>query len=286
MGRSSGVKRAIYGSRFHPVTRERRTFLAILAGLGVLGGLLVLERLVIWPVVQRMVAGISAPSAPVEPPASFDPPLDAAGVYVLFTELGTARTGGEPGVLSVTTPGALVLPTGRVVADDIYFFSLVPFERALPPGSHPVHLLELESPSFGERVAAAMIRVAPGDPVSWELAVVPGADPTTLGPDEFFGFAVDSGTAAFTSAEAVAKLEGVLAGDWYQRQIEEQMFPSAEEHRVWADIVVDEQAGLNVIGFDSGFGDGDYPSYFGLDADGNPLVLLANFEIIDDPAGS
>jgi len=41
-----------------------------------------------------------------------------------------------------------------------------------------------------------------------------------------------------------------------------------------------------VIGFPSGYGDGSYPSYFGLDRHGNnPLVVLTAFGILDASAG-
>jgi hypothetical protein len=36
-----------------------------------------------------------------------------------------------------------------------------------------------------------------------------------------------------------------------------------------------------VIVFSSGWGDGSYPSYFGLDAEGTPLVLMTDFQILD-----
>ena len=59
------------------------------------------------------------------------------------------------------------------------------------------------------------------------------------------------------------------------------MFPSGTETHVTVDVPVGDPAGLNVIAFQSGFGDGGYMSYFGLDASGRPLVLLTNFDILD-----
>ena len=57
-----------------------------------------------------------------------------------------------------------------------------------------------------DRIAAAMIRVALGDPVRWEPALTPGQNPAGAGADQFYGYGVDSGIGCFTSAEAVEYL--------------------------------------------------------------------------------
>jgi hypothetical protein len=153
-------------------------------------------------------------------------------------------------------------------------------------GRHPVLLLSsARDPELPGDAAAAMIRAAPGDPVSWELALLAGQDPSTLQPGEYFGYGVDSGTGCFASSEAV----GVLTGgdfDEYGDRVHDAMFPS-DDVATWkssVNVVVDPASGANVIGFSSGFGDGAYPSYFGLDADGEPVVLLTDFGILEAPA--
>ena len=128
-----------------------------------------------------------------------------------------------------------------------------------------------------------MIRVAAGDPVSWELAVIPGQDPATLKQGEIFGYGVDSGTGCFASAEAA---EIVSDGDFeaYSDRVSDGLSPSDGVFNASLDVMVDQASGVNVIGFSSGYGDGAYPSYFGLDANGEPLVLLTDFGILDAPA--
>jgi hypothetical protein len=128
-----------------------------------------------------------------------------------------------------------------------------------------------------------MIRFAPGDPESWELGVIAGQDPATLAPGEFFGYGVDSGTGSFASPEAVAAVRSEASFKDYSEAIYDGMFPS-EEAADWnlsTEVVVDEATGANVIGFSSGFGDGAYPSWFGLDGDGEPIVLLTDFGILE-----
>ena len=222
-------------------------------------------------------------SQPPETLVSLPPLLSTGQVYSAFVDGGAAWSGGERTLLSTVEAGDLVLPTGRVVASDVFFFTTEPFIRSLPAGRHPVVLLSsARDPDLVGDIAAAMIRAAPGDPVSWELALVAGQDPTTLQPGEFFGYGVDSGTGCFASAEAVDVL---TRGDFdaYSDRIQQGMFPSDDvaDWKASVEVMVDPATSANVIGFRSGFGDGAYPSWFGLDANGEPLVLLTDFGILE-----
>lgn len=254
--------------------------LLVAAGLGVLW-LIQADRASIATPAGASPSTEAAPSAPPSSP----PLLSIEETYSAFTEGGPATSGGQPVRLSTFVAGELLLPTGRVVAADVYFFSDAPFTRTVPPGRYPVLLLKTaEGPAFGS-IAAAMIRFAPGDAASWELALVAGQDPTELLPGEFYGYGVDSGTGAFTSPEAVATVGSGTSFDDYSEEVYNGMFPSDDvddwNHSV--EVVVDEATGANVIGFSSGFGDGAYPSWFGLDAGGAPNVLLTDFGILEPP---
>jgi len=209
--------------------------------------------------------------------------MGVQAVYRRFAALGAASAGGSPVDLSVSRAGELLLPTGRVIAADVFFYDTVPFTRWLPAGRFPVHVLHAGGAGLGDRIAAAMIRVAPGEPVRWEAALTPGQNVARLGPDEFFGYGVDSGTGSFESAEAFEFLAagGATIGDAYAKLVQARMFPSRNEIHVVADIPVGDSAGLNVVAFASGWGDGGYESYFGVDAGGKPLVLVTNFAILD-----
>jgi Protein of unknown function (DUF4241) len=46
-------------------------------------------------------------------------------------------------------------------------------------------------------------------------------------------------------------------------------------------VDVDPGSGTNVVAFSSGFGDGAYPSFVGLDRDGRPAVVLTDFGVLD-----
>ena len=250
---------------------------------GILGIVLVAVIAVTAPA-SPLVLVPTAPSASADASAPAGPPeMAIEEVYGRFARLGPVTSGGSAAQLSVSRAGDLVLQTGRVVAADVFFlFDGLPFTRWLPAGNHPVFVLHATAAS-DDRIAAAMIRVAPGDPVRWEPALTPGQDASRLPPDQFFGYGVDSGIGCFASAEAVEYLSraGARAGDAYSARVEAAMFPSKNEFHLVADVPVGDGAALNVVAFQSGWGDGAYPSYFGLDAAGKPLVLLTTFGILN-----
>jgi hypothetical protein len=199
----------------------------------------------------------------------------------------------------------LVLPTGRIVACDPGYLQVSgldryqPFTRTVPPGRYPV-VLCLSKHTYPvrteERVAAAMIRFTDAEPVIWEMALLPGQDPATLSPGRFFGYGVDGGTGCFTDARAVEALEPERAlygernsqqpppnaGVEYYRNLRTPFFRRLDESwRDWsANVVADPDTGANLIAFPSGWGDGGYASFWGLDADGNPCRLATDFGIL------
>jgi hypothetical protein len=230
--------------------------------------------------------GPGATSSPRAASSTTSLPRPAAveETYALFGRRGSASAGGTAVELSTEAAGELVLQTGRVVATDVFFFGReLPFTRWLPAGTHPVSTLHARSASGSDAIAAAMIRVRGGDPVRWELALTAGQDATRLNDGEFFGYSVDSGTGAFASAEAVEWMAdaGSVAFDVYSKRVEAAMFPTRNEFHAVANIPVGDPKGLNVIAFESGWGDGYYPSWFGVDAAGAPVVLLTDFQILD-----
>ena len=233
------------------------------------GGVLValaISVLVVRPWQGRPVRRGGPSAAVAQPSASYPPPMTIDDLYAAFVRPGRASVGGRAAALAVLPAGELVLPTGRIVASDAFILSTEPFTTTVVPGRYPVALLSAtDDRGLGSDVAAAMLRLAPGDPVSWQMALVAGQDATTLEPGTFFGYAVDSGTGSFTSPEAVEHVAGEPAFDAYSTRFQAAMFPTPDARNLSVDLMVDPATSANVIGFPSGFGDGGYASWFGLD---------------------
>jgi hypothetical protein len=235
--------------------------------------------------VGALVAMPRAPRSalrPAEPEVSPPPRMAVEDLYAAFASSTTGTSLHRAVRTTVDDAGEVVLPSGRLVGSDAFvIFDAVPFTTAAPPGRHPVSVLRADFADGDRRIAAAMIRFGPNEPVRWELALVAGQDPATLGPDEFYGYGVDAGTGAFTSPEATARLRDEAAYDTYSKAVMAAMFPGGDQFRLTAQVEVDRGSGANVVAFASGFGDGSYPTFVGIDRDGRPAVVVTDFGILD-----
>jgi hypothetical protein len=182
--------------------------------------------------------------------------------------------------------GPLVLPSGKLVACDPsnlrWESDTVPFARTAPPGMHPVilSLAEVgEESAVYEQVACAMVRFASAKPAAWQMAVWPGQDASTLPVGKFFGYGVDGGMGCFIDDYSVRALSKVEAEDFYHQRIIDEMY-KRDEYRYWANIVIDQKTGGNLVVFSSGYGDGAYTSYWGVGAAGELCCLVTDFAIL------
>jgi hypothetical protein len=191
---------------------------------------------------------------------------------------------------SITTfqMGKVELTSGRIVAaDPLVEPDRQALARTVPPGDYPVTLYQ----AFG-RIAAASLRLADGKPVRWELALIPGQDIKTLKDDEFYGYPVDAGLGSYMDADTYPLM--------VEREKQVQAEKASSDINYYDDVVAPEIAVNNdnyalhrpiagkrgnVAIFWSGWGDGFYPVFWGLDADGRPLVLLTDFLVMENADG-
>jgi len=108
----------------------------------------------------------------------------------------------------------------------------------------------------------------------WELASEADA-----GPQSSAGYDVDSGRGCFLDLELARFLlrkaeHGRL--ERYQRRIESQL-----DERSWANVILDESSGANVVAFTTGGGDGKYPSFLGYDNKDCLVCLVTDFGLLD-----
>lgn len=113
-----------------------------------------------------------------------------------------------------------------------------------------------------ERVAAARVRFTERAVVSWV--------------ETEHGVAVDTGVAAIATAAALARLETEEGGDEVMRALDETYRDTWSAARV-------ELKGAEMCAFSSGFGDGAYPAWWGIDAEGHAAALVLDFEVLKVP---
>ncbi|MFD1875708.1 DUF4241 domain-containing protein [Hymenobacter bucti] len=181
-------------------------------------------------------------------------------------------------------PG-LVLPTGHLVAcDPLAHCDPQPFTQACPAGRYPVYLHRLPTEN---RIAYAELRLSLATVVRWELAVTAEQDPATLAADEIFGYPVSAGLGCFMDHPTVALLAQhdvdleVQLGDDYVSYYDDYLAEHLEndalagsEHCLLQPYADQEN---QVAVFQSGYGDGFYPTYVGLDAAGQPVKFVTEF---------
>jgi len=226
-----------------------------------------------------------APDVPIEQLETSAFAATSGAPYQLKADLlalafagGATQKDGQEISFVVHEIGLLEISSGQVAASDPLVAPDPPaFTQAVPNGRHPVSVAIAR---FGsdERIAYARLRFTEAAPVRWEMARSATQDVATLGKDEFFGYGVDAGTGCFMDPRAGQLLNARMeAEEDYFEVIIEEMDKTYAHTRSWADIRPDPAAPENVICFSSGWGDGSYPSFFGLDAEGRPVVLVTDF---------
>ncbi|MCQ4085661.1 DUF4241 domain-containing protein [Saccharibacillus sp. JS10] len=174
--------------------------------------------------------------------------------------------------------------SGKIVACDPLTSTLEAFEYTIQPGTYPVYAWHSEQAGA---IAGAELRLSDNKPVRWELAVRPGQDASTLKEDELFGYPVDAGIGSFADQEAISSMEALdqklqeELGDEYISMYDDLVADILDEHDgVWGNLTSDEETGVNVVMFTSGFGDGFYASYWGIDENDEVVSLLTDFQVV------
>lgn len=201
--------------------------------------------------------------------------------------------------VSTFSPGDIYLPSGKIVIADplVYLGEMKPLNIQVAPGKYPVRICCVEHNDFGIKYAFARINFT-NDPVtSWPLAYEEGMeeDVKQLKENEFFGFPVDAGLACFCDAETQ---------DLYSSFVD-QFYKANENTNIYDDYFADlfkknardktspddigdylnwclPKTDHNIIMFQSGLGDGYYPTYWGFNAQGKPASLIIDFELFGD----
>ena len=195
--------------------------------------------------------------------------------YVLAEDEIEITTEDEEIKLSKKDIGLLSLPTGKIVAcDPIVCGQLTEFRRTVHPGSYPVSVYIARIDGFDTRVALASLRFSDKKPVKWEMALKEGQNIEELEDGYIFGYAVDAGTGGFMDKAAADKIDETDI-DMFD-MLDDTLFN--DDHKPYGIVSVTGEN--DVAAFLSGYGDGYYASYFGIDEDGNLCILVTDFDIL------
>ena len=217
----------------------------------------------------------------------------AAWLYEALTvgELPDFAEGGESRRLPVDVEllGRIPISDGRLVLGDPYLMESepTPITADVPPGVHAVHIARATVGPDHRRNAAALLIVDGAQALQrWEMALWPGQDPARLGPEEFFGYGVDAGTGCMAGVAAARVAARVLSEDagMLEDPVSASLFGGG--HEPGASVVEAEPGGGELAVFTSGWGDGSYPTWLGITADGDGAVAVTDFLLTGDPFAS
>lgn len=162
--------------------------------------------------------------------------------------------------------GLLHVPSGRIVACDPACYVEPAFQRTIPPGRYRVVAGTVDTVFEGTRVAYLALWVKDTPIVREEYAYRDGRDAFQYAVDAGLGCFVDATLAPTARAAVRAAIDArdavVLLGGWN-----------------YLDYQVGEG---NVVMCRSGFGDGYYATYVGLDAHGDVVCFVSDFGVIAD----
>ncbi|WP_210234588.1 DUF4241 domain-containing protein [Rhizobium deserti] len=188
--------------------------------------------------------------------------------------------------------GDLTLPDGKLVAfDPLVQPERKPFERTVAPGTYPVSFIR--GAVEYSRPAMLVIRFSNAKVERFELATVEGQDVGSLKDDEFYGIGVDAGIAGFGNATygaAQAKFEKAEQGkpgsrySTYYDDVISRAMPGVGSDEFVVDHPLSGEDGAAAM-TQAGWGDGYYPTFWGLDGNGKPALALIEFFVITDGDG-
>lgn len=200
----------------------------------------------------------------------------------------------EPEFIEELYIADLAVPSGKIITSDPFFaFDAEPFSKIVEPGSYPVSIsiYKIEENHF--RIGKASMKFSEDAVVKWELATtnaISKEEIESLDEDEYYGFPVDGGLGCFIDYETNKEYNrwvDEFESNFYDDVLEEQFKAFSGNHKYsteygdWTNLVVNKESGLNIVMFTSGWGDGFYPTYWGIGKDGKPKQLVIDFLLTD-----
>lgn len=202
------------------------------------------------------------------------------------------RATGEDTRLECRFLGKLVLPSGFVVACDPFLGlqDTLPFTRRMAPGEYPVSVV-LAGHRNNRRNALIKMMFSDKRAIHWELAIVPGLSGRSReGGAQFYGFAAEAGIGCLCDAHSQKHYNRYLDSffrDHPESDIYDSVFAGAFNRRNHMDregscfnFYLPSRPRLNVILFNTGYGDGIYPAYWGISKEGEVCSLVIDFLVL------
>nr|WP_315200307.1 DUF4241 domain-containing protein [uncultured Flavobacterium sp.] len=200
--------------------------------------------------------------------------------------------------ISQLSIGNLNLPSGKIiVCDPLVYTELIPLSKNVSPGNYPIKIYIAKTKESGDRFALAKLEISDKKAVKWILALRENENSNELKEDDsFFGFSVDAGLASFFDYKTGLEFEKFqkefykknstknIYDDFFETEFKKNAVNKNDSKDVgnWINYTFPKTE-LNIPMFQSGFGDGLYPAYWGIDANGKITSLIIDFFVVELP---
>lgn len=194
--------------------------------------------------------------------------------------------------------GNLNVPTGKIiVCDPLVSSNWIPLSKNINPGSYPIKIYIAKTENAGNRFALAKLEITNKKAVKWVLALQENENVDELVEDDsFFGFSVDAGLASFFDYQTGLEYDKFqnefhqknpgknIYDDFFEAEFQKNTVNKNDPTEVgnWINYKFPTTE-LNIPMFESGYGDGVYPAYWGIDEEGEITSLIIDFFVIELP---
>lgn len=196
--------------------------------------------------------------------------------------------------------GDIYLPSGKIVTADPFISDHTkPFVKTVAPDTYPVNLYFKQQGENHYRIAFSKIKFKQEKATRWILALTEGDKIETvqnLKDGEILGFPVDAGLAFFADNEThkvyLKKSDELYAGEelfnYYDDVLYDEMVAASagsiygSKDGDWTNHIPDKNFKGNMIIHASGWGDGYYPTYWGLNNNNEIVELAMDFFVINE----
>ena len=191
--------------------------------------------------------------------------------------------------------GTVTITNGKIIMRDplVYLDRLAePYFREVPCGEFPVKIcVMVETEEDCDRYALVKVEFSKERAIEFENALIGNENLDTLKDGDFFGFDVDAGLGSITDtvgrdaySDFVERWEEEnpeknIYDDYFSELFSESYKKSPNYQRSggdWINFKIPE-TNINISMFQSGYGDGCYPVYYGIDKNGNVCSLIIEF---------
>ena len=188
--------------------------------------------------------------------------------------------------------GLVNFPTGKViVCDPLAYPDTTPYKKKIPIGKYPIIIYSAKNTDLGERHVIAKLKLNDNKAEKWELALREGEDTSGIKEKgEFIGYPVDAGVAGIYDYQTALEYERFdeefmkvnpkanMYDDYFAAEFKKNA-KNPEDYGDWINHKLPNSESTITM-FTSGFGDGLYPAYWGIDKNGELTSLVLDFFVL------